>query len=74
MNELELETHHSPRDGCSRARTDAGFGDKPIRHVASRGRDHHSFVPYLAAGHGQRAMAADLRQAGHRDMTDQFPS
>src|SRR5207248_7685697 len=26
---LDFATHHSPRDGCSRAKTDAGFGDKP---------------------------------------------
>src|SRR6185437_14927851 len=38
-----------------------------IRRLASRGRDHHSFVPYLRATPGQRAMAADLRQAGHRE-------
>ena len=60
---LDFATHHSPRDSCSRA----GFGDKPIRRLASRGRDHHSFVPYLRATRGQRAMAAELRQAGHRE-------
>jgi hypothetical protein len=38
-----------------------------IRRLASRGRDHHSFVPYLRATPGQRAMAADLRQAGHTE-------
>src|ERR1700757_2845892 len=27
-----------------------------IRRLASRGRDHHSFVPYLRATPGQRAM------------------
>ena len=38
-----------------------------IRRLASRGRDHHSFVPYLRATPGQRAMAAELPQAGHRE-------